>query len=81
MESLLRRIAVHLFASTIFLSVREGRLAGDVAPVHLITRKAFAICFRLLKPDGILARTSPTAISIEPLMRRAVHSLNPCSAF
>lgn len=29
--------------------------SGDSIPVHLLTREAFAVYFRVLKPDGILA--------------------------
>jgi SAM-dependent methyltransferase len=43
--------------------------SGDAIPVHLLTKEAFAIYFRHLKPDGILAvHTSNTYLNLAPVV-------------
>jgi len=44
--------------------------SGDAIPVHLITKEAFAVYFRHLKPDGILAvHTSNTYLNLAPVVK------------
>jgi SAM-dependent methyltransferase len=44
--------------------------SGDAIPVHLLTREAFAVYFRHLKPDGILAvHTSNTYLNLTPVVK------------
>ncbi len=44
--------------------------SGDAIPVHLITKEAFAVYFRQLKPDGILAvHTSNTYLNLAPVVK------------
>jgi SAM-dependent methyltransferase len=44
--------------------------SGDSIPVHLLTREAFAVYFRHLKPGGILAvHTSNTYLSLAPVVK------------
>ena len=51
--------------------------SGDSVPVHLITREAFAIYFRHLKPTGILAvNISNTYLALDPVMERAAHAFD-----
>ena len=46
--------------------------SGDSVPVHLITREAFAIYFKHLKPTGILAvNISNSYLDLGPVMGRA----------
>ena len=46
--------------------------SGDAIPVHLLTREAFAIYGRHLKPDGVLAvHISNSYLNLEPILRRA----------
>jgi hypothetical protein len=46
--------------------------SGDSVPVHLITKEAFAIYFRHLKPDGILAvNITNSFLDLEPVIERA----------
>jgi hypothetical protein len=46
--------------------------SGDSVPVHLITREAFQIYFRHLKPDGILAvNTTNTYLDLDPVVERS----------
>jgi len=51
--------------------------SGDSVPVHLITREAFAIYFRHLKPGGILAvNISNTYLVLDPVMERAANAFD-----
>ncbi|MEI9971149.1 MAG: fused MFS/spermidine synthase [Ignavibacteriota bacterium] len=51
--------------------------SGDSVPVHLITREAFGIYFRHLKPDGILAvNTTNNYLDLEPVMQSAAAAMN-----
>jgi hypothetical protein len=44
--------------------------SGDAIPVHLLTREAFALYFRHLKPEGILAvHTSNTYLTLAPVVK------------
>jgi hypothetical protein len=50
--------------------------SGDSIPVHLITREAFQLYFRELKPGGILAvHISNNYLNLEPVVRAAAASL------
>jgi hypothetical protein len=44
--------------------------SGDAIPVHLLTREAFALYLRHLKPNGILAvHTSNTYLNLPPVVQ------------
>jgi hypothetical protein len=44
--------------------------SGDAIPMHLLTKEAFAVYFRHLKPDGILAvHTSNTYLNLAPVVK------------
>ncbi len=44
--------------------------SGDAIPVHLLTKEAFALYFRHLRPDGILAvHTSNTYLDLAPVVK------------
>lgn len=46
--------------------------SGDSIPVHLLTREAFALYFRHLKPDGMLAvHVSNKHLDLPPVVERA----------
>ncbi len=50
--------------------------SGDSIPVHLLTREAFALYFRHLKPDGALAvHVSNRYIDLRPVVRMAAAEL------
>ncbi len=50
--------------------------SGDSIPVHLLTREAFALYFRHLKSDGILAvHISNMYLDLQPVVQRAAESL------
>jgi spermidine synthase len=51
--------------------------SGDSVPVHLITREAFQMYFRHLKPGGILAvNISNKYLNLEPVMERASNTFD-----
>jgi SAM-dependent methyltransferase len=51
--------------------------SGDSVPVHLLTREAFQIYFRHLKPDGILVvNITNNYLNLEPVMERAAAALD-----
>jgi SAM-dependent methyltransferase len=50
--------------------------SGDSIPVHLLTREAFQLYFRQLKPDGVLAvHISNTYLNLAPVVIDAAASL------
>jgi hypothetical protein len=51
--------------------------SGDSIPVHLITREAFELYYRHLKPDGIIAvHISNKYLDLEPILARAAEALH-----
>ena len=51
-----------------FLAV--DAFSGDAVPVHLLTKEAFALYLRHLKPEGILAiHTSSTYLDLAPVVK------------
>jgi SAM-dependent methyltransferase len=49
--------------------------SGDSIPVHLLTREAFAVYFRHLRPDGILAvHISNDYLNLEPVVAAAAQA-------
>ena len=51
--------------------------SGDAVPVHLLTREAFEIYLRHLKPDGIIAvHVSNRYLVLAPVVERVAASLN-----
>jgi len=51
--------------------------SGDSVPVHLITKEAFAIYFRHLKPTGILAvNISNSYLALDPVIERAANAFD-----
>lgn len=50
--------------------------SGDAIPAHLLTREAFEIYFRHLKPGGVLAlHISNRYVDLEPVVQKAVEAL------
>jgi len=51
--------------------------SGDSIPVHLITREAFELFYKHLKPEGIIAvHISNKYLDLEPVLARAAESLH-----
>ncbi len=51
--------------------------SGDSIPVHLLTREAFQLYFRQLKPEGVLAvHISNSYLDLEPVVASAAASLH-----
>ena len=50
--------------------------SGDAIPVHLLTREAFAVYLRQLRPDGVVAvNVSNRYVNLQPVVLRAAESL------
>jgi spermidine synthase len=50
--------------------------SGDAIPIHLLTREAFALYFRHLKPGGVLAvHVSNRYLDLKPVVERVAQSL------
>jgi spermidine synthase len=55
--------------------------SGDAIPIHLLTREAFEIYLRLLRPHGVLAiHISNKYLDLEPVVRAAARSLGLSAA-
>ncbi|MBI4904317.1 MAG: fused MFS/spermidine synthase [Acidobacteria bacterium] len=55
--------------------------SSDSVPVHLLTREAFQLYFRHLKPDGILVmHISNRYLNMEPVVARAAEALGKVTA-
>lgn len=55
---------------------------GDSIPVHLLTREAFQLYFRHLKPDGTLAvHVSNKYLDLQPVVERAARMLGKKTIF
>ena len=51
--------------------------SGDSIPVHLLTRQAFELYFRQLKPDGVLAvHVSNLYLDLQPVVKGAAAAMN-----
>lgn len=49
--------------------------SGDAVPIHLLTREAFTVYFRHLKPDGILAvHVTNRFLALAPVVKAAAES-------
>ena len=54
--------------------------SGDAIPVHLLTKEAFAVYFRHLKPGGILAvHTSNTYLRLAPVVKMLAEDVDYAS--
>jgi SAM-dependent methyltransferase len=63
------RVSLESEAPQHFDVLAVDAFSGDAIPVHLLTREAFAVYLRHLKPDGILAvHTSNTYLNLPPVV-------------
>lgn len=70
------RLVLDAEASRQFDMLAVDAFSGDAVPVHLLTREAFAIYFRHLKPDGVLAiHISNRYLNMAPVIKRAADSM------
>ncbi|QEL14127.1 spermidine synthase [Limnoglobus roseus] len=52
--------------------------SSDAVPVHLLTREAFELYLRKLKPNGVLAlHVSNRYLDLPPLVGRVLHAIEP----
>jgi hypothetical protein len=71
------RLSLEAEASQQFDVLAVDAFSGDAIPVHLLTREAFALYFRHLKPDGILAvHTSNTYLNLAPVVKLLAEDAN-----
>ena len=64
------RLSLESEASQQFDVLAVDAFSGDAIPVHLLTKEAFALYFRHLKPDGILAvHTSNTYLNLTAVVK------------
>ena len=70
------RISMERQADQQFDVLLLDAFSGDSIPVHLLTREAFELYLRHLKPDGILAvHVSNSYLDLEPVVARAAEQL------
>ncbi len=56
--------------------------SSDSIPIHLLTREAFLVYWRQLKPDGVLAvHVSNRYLNLEPVVHLAAESIGKKTAF
>ena len=64
------RVSLQSEAPQQFDVLAVDAFSGDAIPVHLLTREAFALYLRHLKPDGVLAvHTSNTYLNLPPVVQ------------
>jgi hypothetical protein len=64
------RLSLESESSQQFDVLAVDAFSGDAIPVHLLTKEAFTVYFRHLKPDGILAvHTSNTYLNLAPVVK------------
>jgi hypothetical protein len=64
------RLSLESESSQQFDVLAVDAFSGDAIPVHLLTKEAFAVYYRHLKPDGILAvHTSNTYLNLAPVVK------------
>jgi hypothetical protein len=64
------RLSLESEASQEFDVLAVDAFSGDAIPVHLLTKQAFSLYLRHLKPDGILAiHTSNTYLNLPPVVQ------------
>jgi hypothetical protein len=75
------RLSLEREAPENFDVILMDAFSGDSVPVHLLTREAFALYFRHLKPGGMLAmHISNRYLDLDPVMERAASSFGRLAA-
>ncbi len=70
------RLSLEAEAPQQFDVLAVDAFSGDSIPVHLLTREAFQLYFRHLKPDGVLAvHISNQYLDLEPVVNAAAAAL------
>ena len=69
------RLSVGKEPPGVFDVLAVDAFSGDSIPVHLLTREAFELYFRKLKPSGVLAvHVSNKYLNLQPVVRAAAAS-------
>jgi SAM-dependent methyltransferase len=70
------RLSLERQANQNFDVLAVDAFSGDAIPIHLLTREAFILYFRHLKPTGVLAvHVSNRYLDLKPVVQRAAESL------
>ena len=76
------RLSLASEASQQFDVLAVDAFSGDAIPIHLLTKEAFALYLRHLKPDGILAvHTSNTYLNLTPVVKLLADDSNYSARF
>ncbi len=71
------RLVMEAEPSQQFDMLAVDAFSGDAVPVHLLTKEAFAIYFRELKPDGVLAvHVSNRYLNLVPIVKKAADAFD-----
>lgn len=71
------RLAMEAEPSQQFDVLAVDAFSGDAVPVHLLTQEAFAVYFRELKADGVLAvHVSNRYLNLVPIVNKAAERFN-----
>jgi spermidine synthase len=71
------RISLEREPSRQFDVLALDAFSGDAIPMHLLTREAFEVYFRHLRPDGVLAvHVSNRYVELEPVVELAARALH-----
>ncbi len=71
------RLSLERQSPQVFDVLAVDAFSGDSIPVHLLTRQAFELYFRHLKPDGVLAvHISNKYLNLEPVVAAAAAWFN-----
>ncbi len=75
------RLSLERDAATQFDVLLVDAFSGDAIPIHLLTREAFELYLRHLRPHGVLAlHVSNKYLDLEPVVRAAAGSLGLSTA-
>jgi SAM-dependent methyltransferase len=76
------RLSLERDAPQNFDVIAVDAFSSDSIPIHLLTREAFLVYWRQLKPDGVLAvHVSNRYLSLEPVVHLAAESMGKKSAY
>src|SRR5262249_19799228 len=76
------RLSLEREPSQKFDVMHMDAFSSDSVPVHLLTKEAFQLYFRHLRPDGVLVlHISNRYLNLQPVVARLAESLGKASRF
>lgn len=76
------RLSLERESTQNFDVIAVDAFSSDSIPIHLLTREAFLVYWRHLKPDGVLAvHVSNRYLNLEPIVHMAAESMGKQTAF